>query len=1132
MWEKIVLNLLSNALKFTLQGRISVALRSVGSHAELTVTDTGTGIPPEELPNLFTRFHRVRSARARTQEGSGIGLAMVQELVKLHGGSVRPESTVGRGTTFTVSIPLGAAHLPETADGGESPQAHATLGSRPYLDEALSWLPDATEPLGNPPSVAPDSIDAASGAGAASEPLSRPQGAARAVVFIVDDNAGMRTHLHRILAPYWDISLFRDATSALSAALENPPDLILSDVMLPDLDGFGLLQRLRADPRTADIPIILISARAGENATVEGIQAGAEDYLVKPFSNRELATRVAGRLEIARIRKQKDKEVRDYIERLRQSEALQAELLARERAAHADAEASRFRLDSLFMEAPALIAILKGPDHVTEFANPAMRRMYAQWDMIGRSVRELIPEDALVEILDRVYRTGESFHGREFPVSRDWGNGYPEEKFFNFVYQPTRDPHGAIQGVAAFAFEVTSQVLARRETEAFAADIQRQHEQLKRTEAALRESEERLRLSLDSARLGTWDYRPLTGYLAWSDRCREIFGIPPDATVDYNAFLAMVHPEDRERVDRLISGSMEPASGGMYSDEYRIVLRDGRERWVAALGQSFFDDTGKAVRFIGTVLDVSGRKAAEKDVHKFLTLIEESRDIILILDFDGRITFLNAAGKRLRGGGNSIIQPPGIFLDLCFPEDQGTARRILADALSQGSWEGEFRLRVSVPGGVPALGGGPAPEAAMPVWWNLFVLKDHETGRPFALASVIRDLTQLKETEEHLRQTQKMEAVGKLAGGIAHDFNNLLTAINGYAELALGQLADPDLREYLQEIRKSGERAATLTRQLLAYSRKQILIPKSISLNTIVADMEQMLRRFIGEDIELITRLDPALGVTRADPGQVEQIILNLVFNARDAMPNGGKLVLETGNVVLGENHTTNLLEAKPGPYARLSVRDSGTGMTEAIQARIFEPFFTTKEVSKGTGLGLSSVYGIVKQSGGSISVQSAPGSGSVFSVYLPIVAANEILPSGPITPSFPGFPKGKERILLVEDEDSVRNFVRKLLEMQGYQVLESRNGVEALELARTRKEPILLLLTDIIMPRMSGPKLAEAFRPVHPEAKVLFMSGYTDGLQATGELSGGDADFLKKPFSATQLFAKIHDVLDSVNAT
>ena len=563
-----------------------------------------------------------------------------------------------------------------------------------------------------------DSIAAASGTGAAAsgtgagfEPRSRPQGADRGVVFIVDDNADMRVHLRRILAPYWETSVFRDAAGALSAALENPPDLILSDVMMPDLDGFGLLQRLRADPRTADIPIILISARAGETATLEGIQAGAEDYLVKPFSNRELATRVASRLEVARIRKQKDKEVRDYIERLRQSEALKAELLAREQAAHADAEASRFRLDSLFMEAPALIAILKGPDHVYEFANPAIRRLYIQWDMIGRSVRELIPEDAkeyaLVEILDRVYRTGESFHGREFPVSRDWGKGYPEEKFFNFVYQPARDPHGAIEGVAVFAFEVTSQVLARRETEAFAADIQRQHEQLQRTEAALRESEERLRLSLDSARLGTWDFSPMTGFLAWSDRCREIFGMPPDATVDYNAFLAILHPEDRERVDRLITGSMDSASGGMYSDEYRIVLRDGGERWVAALGQCFFDDTGKAIRFIGTVLDVSGRKAAEKDVHKFLTLIEESHDIILILDFEGRITFLNAAGKRLRGGGNSIIQPPGIFLDLCFPEDQGTARRILANALLRVPGKVNSASAFPFPAAIPASRSGP-----------------------------------------------------------------------------------------------------------------------------------------------------------------------------------------------------------------------------------------------------------------------------------------------------------------------------------------------------------------------------------------------------------------------------------------
>ncbi|MDB5047117.1 MAG: Blue-light-activated protein [Fibrobacteres bacterium] len=385
------------------------------------------------------------------------------------------------------------------------------------------------------------------------------------------------------------------------------------------------------------------------------------------------------------------------------------------------------------------------------------------------------------------------------------------------------------------------------------------------------------------------------------------------------------------------------------------------------------------------------------------------------------------------------------------------------------------------------------------------------------------DIGDLKETEEHLRQAQKMEAVGRLAGGIAHDFNNLLTAINGYSEMALGMVDESDsLAEYLGEIKRAGERAASLTQQLLAYSRKQILAPTVFDLNETVEDMDRMLRRLIGEHIHLESVLEPALGTVRADPGQIQQIILNLVLNARDAMPNGGRLTFETSNVILDKAS-----DGTPSrPHVMLSVRDTGTGMTADIKGRIFEPFFTTKEVGKGTGLGLSSVYGIIKQSGGLISVESEPGRGSEFKIYLPIV--ERIHESGSADGGAGNrVPKHRtETILLVEDEETVRKFILRTLSAQGYTVLEAKDGAEGLILGE-RCQSIDLLLTDVVMPNMNGAAMAERLKLVHPDMRILFMSGYTDNIFLPGGILDPGAKFLQKPFGQSNLHLKVRELLD-----
>ena len=362
---------------------------------------------------------------------------------------------------------------------------------------------------------------------------------------------------------------------------------------------------------------------------------------------------------------------------------------------------------------------------------------------------------------------------------------------------------------------------------------------------------------------------------------------------------------------------------------------------------------------------------------------------------------------------------------------------------------------------------------------------------------------------------------------MAHDFNNLLTAINGYSGLALQRIDDNHpLKGYLEEIKKAGDRAANLTRQLLAFGRKQILQPLPINLNDVVTDMNKMLRRLIGEDIVLTAKLEPALKKIKADPGQIEQVLVNLVVNARDAMPQGGNLTIETLGVDLDQDYAGRHVGVVPGSYVMLAVSDTGTGMDEDTRARIFDPFFTTKEEGKGTGLGLSTVYGIVKQSGGNIWVYSELGHGTSFKVYLPEMAAASQKTEAAIVES--PMPGGSETILLVEDEDVVRGLARKILEHAGYHVLEASRGEEAVRLFHQQAQPIDLLLTDVVMPETSGKEVADRLTELLPGLRVLFMSGYTDEAIVHHGVLDSNVEFIQKPFTPAALARKVREVLDS----
>lgn len=517
------------------------------------------------------------------------------------------------------------------------------------------------------------------------------------------------------------------------------------------------------------------------------------------------------------------------------------------------------------------------------------------------------------------------------------------------------------------------------------------------------------------------------------------------------------------------------------------------------------------------------RKQAEKALResegRYRDLVENAHDIIYSHDLDGNYTSINKAGEQITGYTREDVLKLNLLQTIA-PEHLAKAREMLSKKLS-GEKVTVFEMEILAKDGRRI-----AVEAN-----TKLVLHD---GVPVGVQGIARDITErkrleeaLRESEEQLRQSQKLEAIGQLAGGVAHDFNNLLTVISGYSELLLRRLPEESpFRASAEEIKKAGELAAGLTRQLLAFSRKQILQPKVLDLNSVVSELEKMLRRLIGEDIDLLTITEPALGQVKADPGQIEQVILNLAVNARDAMPNGGQLTIQTSNACMSEDYAQHHVSAVAGNYVMLAVSDNGCGMDMDTKERIFEPFFTTKGAGKGTGLGLSTVYGIVKQSGGNIWVYSEAGKGTAFKIYLPRVDEPRDVgfAHGGSTPA----PHGTETILLVEDEEQVRRIVHEILETQGYQVLVAVNGEEALAIAQQHEGEIDLMITDVVMPQMGGRESVERLSPLRPRMRVLYMSGYTDDAIVRHGLIDEQLQFIGKPFTADALARKVRTVLDS----
>jgi PAS domain S-box-containing protein len=645
----------------------------------------------------------------------------------------------------------------------------------------------------------------------------------------------------------------------------------------------------------------------------------------------------------------------------------------------------------------------------------------------------------------------------------------------------------------------------------------------KRAEEALRESEEKYRLLVSQIPAmvfrgyGDWSIDPLdekvevlTGYSKEDFEARRVkwCDLIPAEDLDYAAGVFI----EALKTDR------------SYVREHRLRKKNGEIIWVQCRGQIFCDDQGKVNHISGVSFDVTQRRQAEEAVReseRFLADIFASiQDGFNIMDLDFNILRTNPTMERWFAHALPLAGKK------CYEAFYGGREPCEICPYRQTMETGKTAYKVWDRGGKDGAEAG---------WLEIFTfpITDMATGQVKGAVEYIRDITArqqaeeaLRQSEEQLRQAVKIEAVGRLAGGVAHDFNNILTAITGYCELLLKKpdLQDP-VRQDVTHILAAAEQAATLTRQLLAFSRKQVLQPRPLNLNRVVANLDKMLGRIIGEDIELVTVLGPDLWTVMADPGQIEQVIMNLVVNARDAMPQGGRLTIETANADLDEAYSQRRVEVECGPYVMLAVSDTGVGFDRESRDRIFEPFYTTKELGKGTGLGLSTVYGIIKQSGGYIWVYSEPGEGTTFKIYLPrLEAPGELAEVNQIPDSCEW---GSETILLVEDEELVRRVTGRILARHGYTVLEAVSGSDALVVSREHAGSIHLMLTDVVMPGMSGQELAGKVKSQRPTMKVLFMSGYTENAIIHHGVLDPDIAFIQKPFKYDTLARKVREMLD-----
>lgn len=839
-----------------------------------------------------------------------------------------------------------------------------------------------------------------------------------AKILVVDDRTANREYLVTLLG-YGNHQLLEaaDGAEALELARMERPDLVITDILMPTMDGYEFVRQLRADPTVAQTQVIFFTAHYHEREARSLADAcGVSHILYKPCEPEDVLRTVEAALNL-------DTPV-----------VSEGALIGEE----FDRKHLRVMTDKLSQKANELRAVNMQLNALIEINLQLASEMHPHrlFEILCRAAREIV--GARYAAIEVTGQSGQSL--REFFIS-----GMDAETAASLV-RP-QEPSPVVNSLLAESGSI------------------------------------RLRdLSGDPQAALLPPYRPPVSSFVGASIAS------PDRIYGWICLTDKLGAEEFSEKDEQIVSILASLAGRVY--ENRRLYAEVRHRSIE-LEQ-----------------EVIERRRAEEALRAseqlFRAVFDGALEAMLIADDEGRYLDANPAACAIFGlskdelTGRSIIE---------FMETDFDFAGAWGSFLDQGWQTGEFRLA--------------RPDKTMRD------LEFSATARilPGRHLSVLRDITERKQLEEQLKQSQKMEAIGRLAGGIAHDFNNLLTAIIGYSQLVMGRLEDSPLRREIEEIQKAGARAAALTSQLLIFSRRQILQLRILDLNTIVTEMEKMLRRMIGEDVQLITHLEPSPWHVKADPGQIAQVIMNLAVNARDAMPRGGKLIIETSNVLLDEAYTSQHLDVAAGRYVLLAVSDSGTGMDEDTLSHLFEPFFTTKEPGKGTGLGLSTVYGIVKQSGGHIWAYSEPGQGATFKIYLPRAEALDEAEQEREEIFAP--PSGTETVLIVEDEEVLRLLATKILTMHGYKVLEASNGEEALKISQKYSEPIHLLLTDVIMPQMSGPDLSARIAALRPEIRMLFMSGYTDRAIMHNSMLDKRAAYIQKPFTPSSLARKVREVLD-----
>ncbi|MDB5687648.1 MAG: domain S-box protein, partial [Rhizorhabdus sp.] len=775
-------------------------------------------------------------------------------------------------------------------------------------------------------------------------------------------------------------------------------------------------------------------ARAGDEARFEGIEAGADDYLTKHFAARELLARVGSNLATARLRQAMSDEVR----------------------------ASELRLRRLFEQAPGFIAILRGPDHVFEFANAAYTRLFGDRDFIGRTVRDAFPELAGGEIfglLDQVHKSGERFSATDLSLRLVGKDGSPQHLTLDFIYEPILDADGTVTGIFVEGQDLSD----RRRAEAALREESRTLDTLNRSGTSLAgelgvdrvvQMVTDAGVELTGAQVGAFFYNVL-------DDAGESYMLYTLAGVDRSAFENFPMPRN--------TAVFAPTFGG------EGVVRS--------------DDITADPRY-GHNAPRRGMPEGHLPVRSYLAVPVMSRTGEVM----GGLFFGHAETGRFDARHERLMV--GIAAQASIAIDNARLYEASQRELEERR-RAEERLRE---------------------------LNDTLEKR------VAAAVAEREEAAEALRQAQKMEAVGQLTGGIAHDFNNLLTVITGNMDIVQRSLDRGDqarARRAADNAQKGAERAASLTQRLLAFSRRQPLEPRPIDIDRLVMGMSDLLNRALGETIRLEIVTTPGLWKVEADPNQLENCLLNLAVNARDAMPDGGKLTIETANARLDENYAAAHAEVPPGQYVVVAVSDTGTGMSKEVLARVFEPFFTTKEVGRGTGLGLSMVYGFVKQSGGHVKIYSEEGAGSTIKVYLPRLLRDAVgeEEAEPVQAVEDGH---SETVLVAEDDDDVRAYTVEILRELGYQVVEAHDGPSALRVLERSGTAIDLLFTDVVMPDMSGRELAEAARRLRPGLKVLYTSGYTrNAIVHNGRLDPG-VEMIAKPFTYQGLSARVREILDA----